>query len=139
PRHEGHGALRRAHVLPPAKLGRRLRRGALGHAGECREARDRSDEAGSGSGREEGRAPQDVSLASACGGSRRPRSGCMHFGPCLALGVPRRHVLTSGHAGMGGTNMAKFTWDHIHLRTPDPEATALWFEKMLGAEITRTT
>ena len=35
--------------------------------------------------------------------------------------------------------MAKFTWDHIHLRTPDPEATALWFEKMLGAEITRTT
>ena len=34
--------------------------------------------------------------------------------------------------------MAKFTWDHIHLRTPDPEATALWFEKMLGAEISRT-
>ena len=34
--------------------------------------------------------------------------------------------------------MAKFTWDHIHLRTPDPEATAQWFEKMLGAEITRS-
>ena len=34
--------------------------------------------------------------------------------------------------------MAKFTWDHIHLRTPDPEATALWFEKMLGAEISRS-
>jgi len=34
--------------------------------------------------------------------------------------------------------MAKFTWDHIHLRTPDPEATAQWFEKMLGAEISRT-
>ena len=34
--------------------------------------------------------------------------------------------------------MAKFTWDHIHLRTPDPEATALWFEKMLGAEIKRS-
>ena len=34
--------------------------------------------------------------------------------------------------------MAKYTWDHIHLRTPDPEATAQWFEKMLGAEITRT-
>ena len=34
--------------------------------------------------------------------------------------------------------MAKFTWDHIHLRTPDPEATAQWFEKMLGAEIIRT-
>jgi catechol 2,3-dioxygenase-like lactoylglutathione lyase family enzyme len=34
--------------------------------------------------------------------------------------------------------MAKFTWDHIHLRTPDPEATAQWFEKMLGAEIIRS-
>ena len=34
--------------------------------------------------------------------------------------------------------MAKFTWDHIHIRTPDPEATAQWFEKMLGAEIIRT-
>ena len=34
--------------------------------------------------------------------------------------------------------MAKFTWDHVHIRTPDPEATAQWFEKMLGAEISRT-
>jgi len=34
--------------------------------------------------------------------------------------------------------MAKFTWDHIHLRTPDPEATAQWFEKMLGAEVIRS-
>ena len=25
------------------------------------------------------------------------------------------------------------TWDHIHLRSPDPEATAAWFERMLGA------
>lgn len=27
------------------------------------------------------------------------------------------------------------TWDHVHLRTPDPEATARWYEKMLGAEV----
>ncbi len=26
-------------------------------------------------------------------------------------------------------------WDHIHLRSPDPDATAQWYEKMLGAEI----
>jgi lactoylglutathione lyase len=26
-------------------------------------------------------------------------------------------------------------WDHIHLRTPDPETTAQWYEQMLGAEI----
>jgi lactoylglutathione lyase len=34
--------------------------------------------------------------------------------------------------------MASFTWDHIHLRTTDPEAMAAWFKKMLGAEIIRT-
>ena len=34
--------------------------------------------------------------------------------------------------------MAKFTWDHIHLRTANPEAMAAWFEKMLGAEVIRT-
>jgi lactoylglutathione lyase len=34
--------------------------------------------------------------------------------------------------------MAKFTWDHIHLRTTDPEAMAQWFERMLGAEVVRT-
>jgi lactoylglutathione lyase len=31
------------------------------------------------------------------------------------------------------------TWDHVHLRSPDPEATATWFEKMLGAQVLRTT
>jgi len=34
--------------------------------------------------------------------------------------------------------MAKITWDHIHLRSTDPEATAQWFERMLGAEVIRT-
>jgi catechol 2,3-dioxygenase-like lactoylglutathione lyase family enzyme len=34
--------------------------------------------------------------------------------------------------------MRTCTWDHIHLRTPDPEATALWFERMLGAEVLRS-
>ena len=35
--------------------------------------------------------------------------------------------------------MAQFTWDHIHLRTANPEGMAQWFEKMLGAEVVRTT
>ena len=35
--------------------------------------------------------------------------------------------------------MAKYTWDHIHLRTPNPEAMAQWFEQKLGAEVIRTT
>lgn len=32
----------------------------------------------------------------------------------------------------------KCTWDHVHLRSPDPEATAQWYEKMLGAEVVRS-
>ncbi len=31
------------------------------------------------------------------------------------------------------------TFDHVHLRSPDPEATATWFEHMLGAEVLRST
>jgi catechol 2,3-dioxygenase-like lactoylglutathione lyase family enzyme len=34
--------------------------------------------------------------------------------------------------------MADFTWDHIHLRTANPDAMAKWFETMLGAEVVRT-
>ena len=34
--------------------------------------------------------------------------------------------------------MAACSWDHVHLRSPDPEATAQWFERMLGAEVIRT-
>jgi lactoylglutathione lyase len=31
-----------------------------------------------------------------------------------------------------------YTWDHVHIRTPDPEATAKWFADTLGAEIVRS-
>ncbi|HZD90727.1 MAG TPA: VOC family protein [Pseudolabrys sp.] len=34
--------------------------------------------------------------------------------------------------------MPTVTWDHVHLRSPDPEATAQWFERMLGAEVIRS-
>jgi len=34
--------------------------------------------------------------------------------------------------------MPTYTWDHVHLRSPDPEATAQWFERILGAEILRS-
>jgi catechol 2,3-dioxygenase-like lactoylglutathione lyase family enzyme len=34
--------------------------------------------------------------------------------------------------------MAKFNWDHIHLRSPNPEATAAFYERMFGAEVVRT-
>jgi catechol 2,3-dioxygenase-like lactoylglutathione lyase family enzyme len=31
-----------------------------------------------------------------------------------------------------------YTWDHVHIRTPDVEAMAKWFADMLGAEIVRS-
>lgn len=34
--------------------------------------------------------------------------------------------------------MTRYTWEHVHLRSPDPEATAAWYEDKLGAEIIRT-
>lgn len=34
--------------------------------------------------------------------------------------------------------MTAFTWEHIHLRSPNPEATARWYQTMLGAEVVRT-
>ena len=34
--------------------------------------------------------------------------------------------------------MPSLTFDHMHLRTPDAEAMAQWFERMLGAEVIRT-
>lgn len=34
--------------------------------------------------------------------------------------------------------MPTFTWEHIHLRSPNPEATAAWYADKLEAEIIRT-
>jgi catechol 2,3-dioxygenase-like lactoylglutathione lyase family enzyme len=35
--------------------------------------------------------------------------------------------------------MATFSYDHIHLRSPDPEQTAQFYARMFGAEILRST
>jgi catechol 2,3-dioxygenase-like lactoylglutathione lyase family enzyme len=34
--------------------------------------------------------------------------------------------------------MLKFNWEHIHLRSPDPEATAAWYHDKFGAEVIRS-
>jgi lactoylglutathione lyase len=39
----------------------------------------------------------------------------------------------------GETEMPTVIWDHVHLRSPDPEATAAWLEDVLGGEIIRGT
>src|SRR6201992_2021081 len=35
------------------------------------------------------------------------------------------------------TTMPVVTWDHVHLRSPDPEATAIWLQDILGGQIIR--
>jgi catechol 2,3-dioxygenase-like lactoylglutathione lyase family enzyme len=34
--------------------------------------------------------------------------------------------------------MARFTFDHIHLRSPDPEATAAFYERVFGVTLNRS-
>jgi catechol 2,3-dioxygenase-like lactoylglutathione lyase family enzyme len=49
------------------------------------------------------------------------------------------YALNYGKRHNGRNAMATFTWDHIHLRTPDQEATAQWFERIFGAQVIRST
>lgn len=39
---------------------------------------------------------------------------------------------------MANTITDRITWDHIHLRTTNPEGMAQWFESMLGAQVIRS-
>jgi catechol 2,3-dioxygenase-like lactoylglutathione lyase family enzyme len=34
--------------------------------------------------------------------------------------------------------MAEFTYDHVHLRSPDPDATAAYYQRMFGAKIIKS-
>jgi lactoylglutathione lyase len=34
--------------------------------------------------------------------------------------------------------MTEFTYDHIHLRSPDPDATAAYYERMFGAKVIKS-
>src|SRR3954453_8866853 len=36
------------------------------------------------------------------------------------------------------SHMPIVTWDHVHLRSPDPEATAVWLQDILGGVIIRS-
>jgi catechol 2,3-dioxygenase-like lactoylglutathione lyase family enzyme len=48
------------------------------------------------------------------------------------------HSFSNSRYARETTLMPNVTWDHIHLRSPDPEATATWLQDMLGAEIIRS-
>ena len=34
--------------------------------------------------------------------------------------------------------MTEFAYDHVHLRSPDPDATAAYYERMFGAEVIKS-
>jgi len=52
-------------------------------------------------------------------------------------GCGQRPTSRANDANQGETTMPTVTWDHIHLRSPDPEATAAWLVDILGGEIVR--
>ena len=57
----------------------------------------------------------------------------------IVLARPLRSIrATNVKRENGAIGMAKFTYDHIHLRSPDPEKTAAYYERMFGAEIVRS-
>jgi lactoylglutathione lyase len=69
-------------------------------------------------------------------------------GTALAGAFPPRAPKSSLSAGISAafcqaqqgqeTVMTVFTYDHVHLRSPDAEETARWYERMFGAEIVRS-
>src|SRR3954470_19414852 len=36
------------------------------------------------------------------------------------------------------TAMTEFAYDHVHLRSPDPDATAAYYERMFGAQVIKS-
>jgi lactoylglutathione lyase len=78
-----------------------------------------------------------------CGGAAQ-REGWSCRWPVAKLAAP--HALQAAAndrhraqatPNQGETTMPTVTWDHIHLRSPDPEATAAWLVDILGGEIVR--
>src|SRR5436305_3860405 len=60
---------------------------------------------------------------------------------------PKPHLLSSqlprfrstlGRSPGRETAMTEFSYDHVHLRSPDPEATARFYERMFGAEVLKS-
>jgi lactoylglutathione lyase len=47
--------------------------------------------------------------------------------------------MNGASSSIGEKSMPVVTWDHVHLRSPDPEATAAWLADTLGGEIIRGT
>jgi lactoylglutathione lyase len=60
-------------------------------------------------------------------------------GPPFSVVAGSIAPLHDGHDSTERMAMPTCTWDHIHLRSADPEGTAQWFERMLGAQVIHST
>jgi catechol 2,3-dioxygenase-like lactoylglutathione lyase family enzyme len=79
-----------------------------------------------------------ASKATIFAGSLRRRIGSRRDG--YAEGPPlssAAELQAAANKKQGRTAMPIVTWDHVHLRSPDPEATAAWLENILGGVIIR--
>ena len=47
-------------------------------------------------------------------------------------------VYSLGASNAKDTAMTEFAYDHVHLRSPDPEETARYYERMFGAEVIKS-
>ena len=72
-----------------------------------------------------------------------PRQYCGGGATGMELRMPGGYIgraatgLERRNNNNGETEMPNVIWDHVHLRSPDPEATAAWLEDVLGDEIIR--
>ena len=75
------------------------------------------------------------SMTSMVTGVYPQRHGYLHWDAALAPGTQTVFdaFARAGHA------VASFVFDHIHLFTRNPEATAAFYEKMFDAQVTRST
>jgi hypothetical protein len=79
-------------------------------------------------------------------GSAKWRSGLFRWGSTCLLrgGVAGLARSTRLLVPIGSANpdrkqaMRDYRYDHVHLRSPDPDATARFFEAMFRAEVTRS-
>src|SRR5580698_10983726 len=60
------------------------------------------------------------------------------MGFLLGARLLRRYASPPKGARLRRPPMTEFRYDHVHLRSPDPDATAAWYEKMFGAEVIRS-
>jgi lactoylglutathione lyase len=75
---------------------------------------------------------------------RRPRDGQTGTRPLKSTALQQHAAAKHNFAASDATRnkgrpiMPIVTWDHVHLRSPDPEATAGWLENILGGVIVRS-